>query len=210
MCVFTKTPLKRTCNIYILVGFILLQLYLVICQPLDLFTSLSKLRLICRNRVISVYLVQYHGCWCTGSFNSQYISTHDIDYIKYCLILPTCVSQYGGITWNVNMCFYSLSQFSIEGLNWSTSYKMVNKCMQSSIETSLSSITDFLHTVTLIDSFDERKSASLFNYIERVEYYKEFWNLQFHYLIIVWVSYCNRRVISYGYLSIIKIWGPNR
>ena len=33
--------------------------------------------------VISVYLGQYHGCWCPGSLRRQDISSHDIDYIEY-------------------------------------------------------------------------------------------------------------------------------
>ena len=34
-------------------------------------------------RVNSVYLGQYHGCWCPGSLRRQDMSSHDIDYIEY-------------------------------------------------------------------------------------------------------------------------------
>ena len=37
----------------------------------------------CGDRVNSVYLGQYHGCWCPGSLRRQDISSHDIDYIEY-------------------------------------------------------------------------------------------------------------------------------
>ena len=36
----------------------------------------------CGDRVISVWLGQYHGCWCTGSLRRQDISSHDIDYVE--------------------------------------------------------------------------------------------------------------------------------
>ena len=38
--------------------------------------------LACGDRVISIYLDQYHGCWCPGSFRRQDISNHDIDYVE--------------------------------------------------------------------------------------------------------------------------------
>ena len=51
-------------------------------------------------RVISVYLGQYHGCWCPGSLRRQDISSHDIDYIEYVgpsltwrSVLSTCVKS---------------------------------------------------------------------------------------------------------------------
>ena len=37
----------------------------------------------CRNRVIPVWLGQYHGCWCPGSLCRQVISSHDIDCVNY-------------------------------------------------------------------------------------------------------------------------------
>ena len=37
----------------------------------------------CGDRVISVYLGQYHGCWCPGSLRRQDISSHGIDYVEY-------------------------------------------------------------------------------------------------------------------------------
>ena len=39
--------------------------------------------LTCGDRVISVWLGQYHGCWCPGSLRRQDISSHDIDYVEY-------------------------------------------------------------------------------------------------------------------------------
>ena len=52
----------------------------------------------CRDRVNSVKLGQYHGCWCPGSLRRQDISSHDIDYVEEagpCLtwggISTTCV-----------------------------------------------------------------------------------------------------------------------
>ena len=54
----------------------------------------------CRDRVNSVYLGQYHGCWCPGSLRRQDISSHDIDYIEYVgpsrirgSVLSTCVKS---------------------------------------------------------------------------------------------------------------------
>ena len=50
--------------------------------------------------VISVYLGQYHGCWCPGSLSCQDISSHDIDCIEYVgpsrtwgSVLSTCVKS---------------------------------------------------------------------------------------------------------------------
>ena len=43
--------------------------------------------------VNSVYLGQYHGCWCSGSLRRQDISSHDIDYVEYMSPVLTC----GGI-----------------------------------------------------------------------------------------------------------------
>ena len=37
----------------------------------------------CGDRVISVLLGQYHGCWCPGSFSRQDISSHDTDHVKW-------------------------------------------------------------------------------------------------------------------------------
>ena len=39
--------------------------------------------LTCGDRVISVWLGQYHGCWCPGSLRRQDISSDDIDYVEY-------------------------------------------------------------------------------------------------------------------------------
>ena len=54
--------------------------------------------LTCGDRVNSVWLGQYHGCWCPGSLRRQDISSHDIDYVEYVgpgltwgRILSTCV-----------------------------------------------------------------------------------------------------------------------
>ena len=56
--------------------------------------------LTCGDRVNSVYLGQYHGCWCPGSLRRQDINSHDIDYIEYVgpsrirgSILSTCVKS---------------------------------------------------------------------------------------------------------------------
>ena len=38
--------------------------------------------LTCGDRVISVSLGQYYGCWCPGSLRRQGISSHDIDYVE--------------------------------------------------------------------------------------------------------------------------------
>ena len=38
--------------------------------------------LTCGDRVISVKVGQYHGCWCPGSFRRQDKSSHDIDYVE--------------------------------------------------------------------------------------------------------------------------------
>ena len=61
----------------------------------DLFTI--KL-LTCGDRVISVKLGQYHGCWCPSYLRRQDISSHDVDHVDYvgsCLIWgrisTTCV-----------------------------------------------------------------------------------------------------------------------
>ena len=42
-----------------------------------------------RERVISVWLGQYHGCWCPDSWRRQDISSHDIDYVEYVDPSPT-------------------------------------------------------------------------------------------------------------------------
>ena len=54
--------------------------------------------LTCVDQVISVWLGQYHGCWCPGFLRRQDISSHDIDYVEYVgpgltwgRILRTCV-----------------------------------------------------------------------------------------------------------------------
>ena len=54
--------------------------------------------LTCGDGVISVWLGQYHGCWCPGSLRRQDNSSHDIDYVEYVSpgltwgrILSTCV-----------------------------------------------------------------------------------------------------------------------
>ena len=53
------------------------------------------------NRVISVKIGQYHGCWWPGSLRRQDISSHDIDYVK-------CVSP--GLTWGriLSTCVISM------------------------------------------------------------------------------------------------------
>ena len=66
------------------------------CGPFTrMYSGASPLTL---NDPISVWLGQYHGCWCTGSLRRQDISSHDIDCVEYvspCLtwgrILSTCV-----------------------------------------------------------------------------------------------------------------------
>ena len=50
----------------------------------------KKLTLNVRDRVISVKLGQYHGCWCPGSLRRQDISSHDIDCVEH--VAP-------GLTW---------------------------------------------------------------------------------------------------------------
>ena len=51
-----------------------------------------------RDRVISIWLGQYHGCSCLGSLRRQDISSHGIDWVEYVSlgltwgrILSTCV-----------------------------------------------------------------------------------------------------------------------
>ena len=60
--------------------------------------EIDYLTLNVRDRVISVKLGQYHGCWWPGSLRRQDISSHDIDYVEYVgpgltwwRILSTCV-----------------------------------------------------------------------------------------------------------------------
>ena len=62
------------------------------------FTSMCYWPLTCGDQVISVYLVQYHDCWCPGSLCRQDISNHDIGHVEYVgpgltwgWILSTCV-----------------------------------------------------------------------------------------------------------------------
>ena len=38
--------------------------------------------LMCGDRVMSVKLGQYHGCWCPSSLRHQDISSRDIDYVE--------------------------------------------------------------------------------------------------------------------------------
>ena len=52
----------------------------------------------CGDRVNSVYLGLYYGCWCSGSLCRQDITSHDIGYIEYVgpgltsgRILSTCI-----------------------------------------------------------------------------------------------------------------------
>ena len=54
----------------------------------------------CEDRVISVQLGQYQGCWCPGSLRRQDIRSNDIDYVGYVdpgltwgMILSTCVTS---------------------------------------------------------------------------------------------------------------------
>ena len=65
--------------------------------------NICYLPLTCGDRSISVYLGQYHGCWCPGSLRGQDISSHDIDYIEYvgpsltwASVLSTCVKSMWG------------------------------------------------------------------------------------------------------------------
>ena len=48
-----------------------------------IFNPSNLLKRFMLTRVNSVYLGQYHGCWCPGSVRRQDISNHDIDYIEY-------------------------------------------------------------------------------------------------------------------------------
>ena len=59
----------------------------------------------CGDRVISVYLGQYHGCWCPGSLLRQDIGSHDIEYLEYVdrsltwgRVLVPVSNQCGGMT----------------------------------------------------------------------------------------------------------------
>ena len=73
-----------------------------VCVPYTYETGTEKATpsqpLTCGDRVISVELGQYHGCWCPGSLRRQDISSHDIDHVEYVApgltrgkILSTCV-----------------------------------------------------------------------------------------------------------------------
>ena len=48
----------------------------------DMMTQWKGLPLTCGDRVNSVQLGQYHGCWCPSSLRRQDISSHDIDYAE--------------------------------------------------------------------------------------------------------------------------------
>ena len=79
-------------------------------------------------RVISVWLGQYHGCWCPGSLRRQDISSHDIDYVEYVgpgltwvSISSTCVIS----MWNNDikckyMFMFPLKNLACKGLKMSS------------------------------------------------------------------------------------------
>ena len=75
-------------------------------------------------RVISVYLGQYHGCWYPGSLGRQDISSHDIDYMKYLgpslawgRILSTCfISMWRNDTKCKYMFMFLLKNLARKGL----------------------------------------------------------------------------------------------
>ena len=75
----------------------------------------------CGDRVTSVYLGQYHDCWCPGSSSRQDISSHDIHYIEYVgpyltwgRILSTCViSRWSNDTrWRKYMFMFPLKNLA--------------------------------------------------------------------------------------------------
>ena len=87
--------------------------------------NLWKVTLNVLGRVISVYLDQYHSCWCPGSLRRQDISNHDIDYKEYlgpCLTLGrnsiTCVMSIwdNGIRYRY-MYMIPLKNLARKGLN---------------------------------------------------------------------------------------------
>ena len=83
--------------------------------------------LTCGDRVISVWLCQYHGCWCPGSLRRQDISSHDIDYVQYVSpgltwgrILSTCVISMwiNGLIYKMQIYVYVPSEkFSTSRVN---------------------------------------------------------------------------------------------
>ena len=75
------------------------------------------------DQVNSVYLGQYHGCWCPGSLRCQDISSHDIDYIEYVgprirgSVLSTCVKSMWSNDINCKYMFmFPLKNLALKGL----------------------------------------------------------------------------------------------
>ena len=86
--------------------------------------------LTCWDRVISVWLGQYHGCWCPGSLRCQDISSHDIDYVEYVgtgltwgRILSICVI----LMWSNDMKCEYIFMFPLQNL----AHKGLSHPMQS-------------------------------------------------------------------------------
>ena len=79
----------------------------------------------CGDRVNSVYLGQYHGCWCPGSLRRRHFSSHDIDYIEYLgpsliwgSVLSTCVkSMWSNDIKCKYMIMFPLKNLARKGLN---------------------------------------------------------------------------------------------
>ena len=70
--------------------------------------------LTCGDRVISVYLGQYHGCWCPDSLRRQDISKHDIDYIEYVgpsLTWRSVLSSCGKSIWRNDIKYKQMFMF---------------------------------------------------------------------------------------------------
>ena len=89
--IFELTVWKATCYCRICIDCIItshhigygdfLKTVLVISQSINIVVIKP---LTCGDRVNSVYLGQYHGCWCPGSLRRQdIIISHDIDYAEY-------------------------------------------------------------------------------------------------------------------------------
>ena len=80
------------------------------------------------NRVISVLLGQYHGCWCPGSLCRQDISSNDIDCVEFVgtgltwgRILSTCViSMWSNDTKCKNIFIFPLKNLAGKELIWNT------------------------------------------------------------------------------------------
>ena len=71
------------------------------------------------NRVNSIYLGQYHGCWCPGSLRRQDISNHDIDWVK--LVSPGLIRGrisiiYGMSVWRNDIKCKYMFMFPLKNL----------------------------------------------------------------------------------------------